>query len=118
MENDRKKQHDPTYSESTFLRKTLGKRKQPIIASTDYMRSYPEQIRAFLENDFYTLGTDGFGRSDSRKMLREFFEVDSNNIARLAAYALWKNNKISKDGLIKIYEQLNVQPINFHPWEV
>ena len=118
MENDRQKQHDPSYSKKTFLRKTLGNRNQPIVASTDYMRSYPEQIRAFLENDFYTLGTDGFGRSDSRKMLREFFEVDSNNIARLATYALWKSKKISKDELVKIYKKLNVQPLNFHPWEV
>ena len=54
MENDRQKQHDPSYSKKTFLRKTLGNRNQPIVASTDYMRSYPEQIRAFLENDFYT----------------------------------------------------------------
>ena len=51
-------------------------------------------------------------------MLREFFEVDSNNIARLATYALWKSKKISKDELVKIYKELNVQPLNFHPWEV
>ena len=112
------KQHDPSYSKKTFLRKTLGNRNQPIVASTDYVKEVIRQIRAFLENDFYTLGTDGFGRSDSRKMLREFFEVDSkDNIARLATYALWKSKKISKDELVKIYKELNVQPLNFHPWE-
>ena len=59
-----------------------------MIAATDYMRAYPEQIRGFIKAPYYTLGTDGYGRSDSRQKLREFFEVDANNIARMAIYSL------------------------------
>ena len=55
------------------------------------MRSYAEQIRPYVKSDYTVLGTDGFGRSDSRESLREFFEIDANSIVRAAAYTLHKN---------------------------
>ncbi|MFS8931374.1 alpha-ketoglutarate dehydrogenase [Cupriavidus taiwanensis] len=62
----------------------------PIIAATDYVRAVPESIRPYLpgERRYITLGTDGFGRSDTRGALREFFGVDAQSIARGARYAL------------------------------
>lgn len=67
----------------------------PTVAATDYMRAYAEQIRGFLPTGNYnTLGTDGFGRSDSRENLREFFEVDAKSIALVAIYSLFRQGII------------------------
>jgi pyruvate dehydrogenase E1 component len=60
----------------------------PIVAATDYVRAYPELIAAHVEARFIALGTDGFGRSDTRKALRRFFEVDRHSIAIAALHAL------------------------------
>ena len=60
----------------SYVEKCLEKRDGPIIAASDYMRSYSDQIRPYLSKPFYSFGTDGYGRSDSRKKLRKFFEVD------------------------------------------
>jgi pyruvate dehydrogenase E1 component len=48
----------------------------PVVIATDYMKNYAEQLRAYIRSPLYVLGTDGFGRSDSREALRHFFEVD------------------------------------------
>ena len=59
-----------------FVEKCLQTSKGPVIASTDYMKSYAEQIRSYVGRGYTVLGTDGFGRSDTREKLRQFFEVD------------------------------------------
>ena len=64
----------------TFLEKCLGKTEGPILAASDYMRMNSDQIRPYVSKSFYSLGTDGFGRSDTRKNLRKFFEVDKEHI--------------------------------------
>jgi pyruvate dehydrogenase E1 component len=73
-----------------FIAQQLGKGKAPIVAATDYVRAVPESVRAFLPEGrrYLTLGTDGFGRSDTRAALRAFFRVDAASIARAARYAL------------------------------
>ncbi|MDR6453049.1 alpha-ketoglutarate dehydrogenase [Variovorax paradoxus] len=73
-----------------FIAQQLGTGKGPIIAATDYVRAVPESLRAFLPEGrrYLTLGTDGFGRSDTRAALRQFFGVDAGSIARAARYAL------------------------------
>jgi len=75
----------------------LTERQGPVIAATDYVREYADQIRAFVpEGKKYTvLGTDGFGRSDSRENLRRFFEVDRWYIAQAAIAALAAEGKMS-----------------------
>ena len=73
-----------------FITQQLADSEGPIIAATDYVRAVPESIRAWLpEGRYYTtLGTDGFGRSDTRAALRNFFGVDAANITRAALHAL------------------------------
>ncbi|HSF71667.1 MAG TPA: pyruvate dehydrogenase (acetyl-transferring), homodimeric type, partial [Methylotenera sp.] len=66
----------------------------PVIASTDYMKSFAEQIARFVPNKFVALGTDGYGRSDSREALRDFFEVDYRYIAVAALKALSDEGKL------------------------
>lgn len=79
-----------------YVTQTLSKAKGPIIAATDYMKNYAEQIRAFVPNSYTVLGTDGFGRSDSRVNLRRFFEVDANHIAAAAMAELFEAGAVTK----------------------
>jgi len=60
----------------------------PVVAASDYLHTHAEQVRAYIEAPCYTLGTDGFGRSDTREQLRDFFEVDRRHIAVAALNAL------------------------------
>ena len=73
-----------------FIYTQLGSSQGPIIAATDYVHALPESVRAYLPADrrYLTLGTDGFGRSDTRAALREYFGVDAAAIARAALLAL------------------------------
>jgi pyruvate dehydrogenase E1 component len=68
--------------------------KGPVIASTDYMRSFAEQIQRLVPNKFVALGTDGYGRSDSREALRDFFEVDRHYVVVAALKALADEGKL------------------------
>ena len=71
-----------------YLTQVLQGHEGPVIFSSDYMRAYPEQIRRLIPNRFVVLGTDGYGRSDSRRKLRDFFEVDRRWIVLSALKAL------------------------------
>jgi len=102
-----------SFVETSFLENDI-----PTISSTDYMRAYSEQIRPYISSSYYTLGTDGFGRSDSRAKLREFFEVDANSIVMTSAYALYKDGKIEKKVLQKIYKDIKVDKNKTSPWNV
>ncbi|WP_425046917.1 pyruvate dehydrogenase (acetyl-transferring), homodimeric type [Primorskyibacter sp. S87] len=82
-----------------FVTQQLQDAKGPVIAATDYMKNYAEQIRAFVPNRFTVLGTDGFGRSDSRVNLRRFFEVDANHIAAAAMTDLYREGAVTKKDL-------------------
>jgi pyruvate dehydrogenase E1 component len=68
----------------------LASTKGPVIAATDYVRAVPESVRAFVPDGrrYRTLGTDGFGRSDTRAALRRFFAVDADSIAQAALQSL------------------------------
>jgi pyruvate dehydrogenase E1 component len=72
----------------SYVAQQLAGRKGPAIASTDYIKAYAEQIRPFVPMPYYTLGTDGYGRSDNRPALRDFFEVDRRWITVKALKAL------------------------------
>ncbi|MEO0363605.1 MAG: pyruvate dehydrogenase (acetyl-transferring), homodimeric type, partial [Pseudomonadota bacterium] len=90
-----------------YVAEMLAKAKGPVIAATDYMKNYAEQIRAFVSQPYTVLGTDGFGRSDSRVNLRRFFEVDANHIAAAAMVALFKEGAVAEKDVkaaLKRYE--------------
>ena len=72
----------------SYVEQCLGLRQGPVIASTDYMRAFADQIRPFVPHRYSVLGTDGFGRSDTREKLREFFEVDRRYVVTAALKAL------------------------------
>jgi pyruvate dehydrogenase E1 component len=75
-------------ADTPYVTAALGTSRGPVIAATDYVRALPELIRAFVPCRYVTLGTDGFGRSDTRGALREFFEVDRGSIVVAALKAL------------------------------
>ena len=82
----------------SYVESCLGKTEGPILAASDYMRMNSDQIRPYINKSFYSLGTDGFGRSDTRKNLRKFFEVDKEQlIASKYAQEAIKKYKIDKD---------------------
>ncbi|MDD2833454.1 MAG: pyruvate dehydrogenase (acetyl-transferring), homodimeric type [Methylotenera sp.] len=79
----------------SYVAQCLKDAKGPVIASTDYMKSFAEQIQRFVPNKFVALGTDGFGRSDSREALRDFFEVNRYYVVVAALKALSDEGKLS-----------------------
>ncbi|MFV2054804.1 pyruvate dehydrogenase (acetyl-transferring), homodimeric type [Aliiroseovarius sp. YM-037] len=91
-----------------YVTEQLEKAKGPIIAATDYMKNYAEQIRAFVPGQFTVLGTDGFGRSDSRVNLRRFFEVDANHIAAAAMVDLYRDGAVTKKDLESALKKYDV----------
>ncbi len=90
----------------------------PIIASTDYMKSYADQIRAFVPGTYKVLGTDGFGRSDYRNALREFFEVDRRFIAVAALKALADAQKGDSKTVAEAIQKYGIDPDKANPARV
>ncbi|WP_016687432.1 pyruvate dehydrogenase (acetyl-transferring), homodimeric type [Neisseria sicca] len=91
-----------------FVTSQLQGHDGPVIVATDYIRSYADRIRAYIPNDYHVLGTDGFGRSDSRANLRRFFEVDRYNVAVAALSALAEQGKVSKETVQQAIEKYGI----------
>ncbi|MDA7700939.1 pyruvate dehydrogenase (acetyl-transferring), homodimeric type [Gammaproteobacteria bacterium] len=119
MEVERFNQLNPDLDEKiSYVEECFDGESIPVIASTDYMRSYAEQIRPYIKAKYNVLGTDGYGRSDSREMLRGFFEINASSIVRASAYSLFKEGTIDKKQLDIIYSDMGVDPSKPNPWEV
>ncbi|WP_202980342.1 pyruvate dehydrogenase (acetyl-transferring), homodimeric type [Marinobacter fonticola] len=89
--------HPASRPRTAYMQDTLAGSEAPVIASTDYMRLYAEQVRAWVPADYTVLGTDGFGRSDTREKLRRHFEVDRGHVVVAALSALARQDKIKAD---------------------
>ena len=89
----------------------------PIVAATDYVRAYPQLIAPYLRARFVTLGTDGFGRSDSRAALRSFFEVDRSHIVLAALEALVREGGLDRSILMCAIERFGINPNAPAPWK-
>ena len=99
-----------------YVQQVLKDREGPIIAATDYMRNVPDQIRQWVPTRYVTLGTDGFGRSDSRAQLRKHFEVDRNFITLAALKALADDGKIDRETVSQAIEKLGIDPAKPDPF--
>lgn len=99
----------------SHVSRCLSKRVGPIIAATDYMKLYAEQIRTDIDAPYYVLGTDGFGRSDTREALRDFFEVNANMIAYTSLKALVDLGEFPLADLKKAMKQLGIDPTRPDP---
>jgi pyruvate dehydrogenase E1 component len=92
----------------SYVEECLQDRKGPVIASTDYVRAYAEQIRPFISRSYTVLGTDGFGRSDTRDRLRHFFENDRHHVAVAALFALAKEGAVPMSQVTAAIKKYNI----------
>jgi pyruvate dehydrogenase E1 component len=90
----------------------------PIVAATDYMRAYADQIRPYLAQSYLTLGTDGYGRSDMRSQLRKFFEVNRYYVAVGALKALADEGKVGAADVGKAIKKYRIDPEKPNPLTV
>jgi len=90
----------------------------PVIAATDYVVAHANQIRGFVPAPYRVLGTDGFGRSDSRENLRAFFEVNRYYVVIAALKSLAEQGKISNDQVSKAIAQYGIDPAKPNPMKV
>jgi len=88
----------------------LKDREGPVVAATDYMKIFADQIREFVPGRYKVLGTDGFGRSDTREQLRRFFEVDRYYITVATLQALAEDGKIPSEKVAQAIEKFGINP--------
>jgi pyruvate dehydrogenase E1 component len=110
--------HPGEEQRTTWVQSSLGGRTGPVIAATDYMRSFADQIRPWVEAPYHVLGTDGFGRSDYRKTLRSFFEVDRQHVALAALTELARAGEVPADAPKQAIEKYGIDTERPAPWRV
>jgi pyruvate dehydrogenase E1 component len=101
-----------------YITHCLQKTEGPIIAATDYIKQFADQVRAFVPRHYVVLGTDGFGRSDTRSQLRRFFEVDRYYVVVAALKALADEGLIDKEQVMKAMKQYQINPDKPNPVSV
>jgi pyruvate dehydrogenase E1 component len=117
MEDERWNRLHPTEEpRETFVEECLPADGSPVVAATDYMRSLPDLIRPWIADRYTVLGTDGFGRSDWRRALRRFFEVDRHHVAVAALHALARDGDIEPKQVAKAIESYDIDPDAEAPW--
>ena len=102
--------HPKEEQKQSHLEKRLSKNRVPTVAVSDYVKMVSEQIAPYVPGPYYALGTDGFGRSETREALRRFFEVDRYYIVLAAVRALANENKIEMSTVEKVMNKYNLDP--------
>jgi pyruvate dehydrogenase E1 component len=98
-----------------YVAQCLAERPGPGVAATDYIRTFAEQIRPFVDRRYTALGTDGYGRSDFRRKLREFFEVDRRFVAIAALQALADEGALDSGTVAKAIAKYEIDPEKPNP---
>ena len=99
-----------------FVEEQLSGRHGPAVASTDYIRTFADQIRPYVPGRYVALGTDGFGRSDYRVALRRFFEVDRHHVAVAALKALADEGAVEAAVVASAIERYGIEAEAAAPW--
>jgi pyruvate dehydrogenase E1 component len=110
--------HPTAEPRRSYLERLLAEEEGVFIAASDYMRSVPEMIARWVPGGLYPLGTDGFGRSDSRARLRRFFEVDAECIALAALSRLRRRGEIKPAQVAKAMKELDIDTEKADPLRV
>jgi pyruvate dehydrogenase E1 component len=112
--------HPEAEPKRSYVEQCLREHPGPVIAATDYMRTFADQIRAFLPQPalYSVLGTDGFGRSDTRRALRGFFEVDRRYVAVAALKALADQEALPQKKVVEAIRKYGVDPEKPNPSKV
>ncbi|KMN83264.1 pyruvate dehydrogenase E1 component [Chromobacterium alkanivorans] len=103
---------------ASYVAQQLAGRQGPVVAATDYIRNYADQIREYVPGRYVVLGTDGFGRSDSRANLRSFFEVDRYHVALAALSALARDGKIEASKVAEAIAKYGIKTDKLPSWKV
>jgi pyruvate dehydrogenase E1 component len=101
----------------SYIEEVLSGREGPYVAATDYMRAFADQIRPFVPGRYAVLGTDGFGRSDYRAKLRQFFEVDRHHVVVTALKALADEGKVEASVVQSAIERYGIDADVDAPWQ-
>ena len=110
--------HPADEPRKSYVESLLEHERGVFVAVSDYMRIVPEQIAPWVPGGLMTLGTDGFGRSDSRESLRRYFEVDVESTVIATLYALFEKGEIDSHIVQKAIKDLKVDPEKTHPFWV
>ncbi len=108
--------HPTSAPETAYVQDVLAERAGPVVASTDYMRAVADQIRPWVRGNYRVLGTDGFGRSDTREDLRSFFEVDRHHVAVAALSALMVDGEVAASVVAGAIERYGIAADAEAPW--
>jgi pyruvate dehydrogenase E1 component len=98
-----------------YITQQLEKHPGPVVAATDYMKLFPDQVREFVPRRFVVLGTDGFGRSDTREGLRHFFEVDRRYVVVAALKALADEGQLDAKKVVAAIKKYKINPDKPNP---
>jgi pyruvate dehydrogenase E1 component len=107
--------HPTETPRTSYVESCLGGREGPVVAASDYMRLFAEQIRAWVPRRYRVLGTDGFGRSDYRRRLRDFFEVDRRWVALAALGSLSGEGTIKPQVVADAIQKYGIDPEKPNP---
>jgi pyruvate dehydrogenase E1 component len=108
--------HPTDTPKQSFVESSLAGHQGPVIAATDYIRAYADQIREYVPTSYTVLGTDGFGRSDSRENLRHFFEVNCHYVVIAALAALAKQGEIEPAMVLQAIEKYGIDVNKTPSW--
>ncbi|MFY4729601.1 transketolase-like TK C-terminal-containing protein, partial [Nitrospira sp. BLG_2] len=101
----------------SYLQQTAETFQGPSVAVSDYVRMVPQQIAPWIPGGLLTLGTDGFGRSDTRKALRRFFEIDAEHLVVATLYALHRRDgAVNAQTVRQAAKDLDIQTPDQAPW--
>jgi len=110
--------HPEEPQRTSYVAQLLEGHDGPVLAATDYMRAYPDQLRPYISRDFTSLGTDGFGRSDTRPQLRDFFEVDRRHVTVAALHSLARAGEVETSVVAQAIAKFELETERPDPWTV
>jgi pyruvate dehydrogenase E1 component len=108
--------HPTEAPRGSYVRESLGAAATPVVVATDYVRALPELVRPWIDGRYEVLGTDGFGRSDYRRALRAFFEVDRHHVAVAALHALAQDGDVDPAVVQQAIERYAIDADVDVPW--
>ena len=107
--------HPHENQKKAYATECLDDTESPVIAATDYVKLYADQIRSLVPASYRVLGTDGYGRSDTREKLRDYFEVDHRYITVATLYELAQQGKINQTVVVNAIDEFNIDPERINP---
>ncbi len=110
--------HPGAPARPSWVETCLGPTAGPVVAATDYVRTFAEQIRPWVPRRYLVLGTDGYGRSDTRERLRRFFEVDRHHVVVAALTVLARDGAVPAGRAAEAMAKYGIQPSSPDPWTV